>query len=105
MPENQDPQFLLEYRGPVTMKGKSEPMNVWYLRTPTGICVWLEGVTEPVLVSCMTRGRHKVKRMSATAATFGFYTNRSIERQKPNTRPESPNYLVEKNSPRVSQES
>ncbi|XP_014204890.1 guanylate cyclase soluble subunit beta-1 isoform X2 [Copidosoma floridanum] len=31
MPENQDPQFLLEYRGPVTMKGKSEPMNVWFL--------------------------------------------------------------------------
>ncbi|XP_011499391.1 PREDICTED: guanylate cyclase soluble subunit beta-1 isoform X2 [Ceratosolen solmsi marchali] len=29
--ENQDPQFLLEYRGPVTMKGKSEPMNVWFL--------------------------------------------------------------------------
>ncbi|XP_014297499.1 guanylate cyclase soluble subunit beta-1 isoform X1 [Microplitis mediator] len=31
MPENQDPQFLLEYRGPVSMKGKSEPMNVWFL--------------------------------------------------------------------------
>ncbi|XP_033323715.1 guanylate cyclase soluble subunit beta-1-like [Megalopta genalis] len=31
MPENHDPQFLLEYRGPVTMKGKSEPMNVWFL--------------------------------------------------------------------------
>lgn len=31
MPENQDSQFLLEYRGPVTMKGKSEPMNVWFL--------------------------------------------------------------------------
>lgn len=31
MPENQDPQFLLEYRGPVTMKGKNEPMNVWFL--------------------------------------------------------------------------
>ncbi|XP_058789203.1 guanylate cyclase soluble subunit beta-1 isoform X2 [Phymastichus coffea] len=31
LPENQDSQFLLEYRGPVNMKGKSEPMNVWFL--------------------------------------------------------------------------
>ncbi|XP_047121448.1 guanylate cyclase soluble subunit beta-1 [Schistocerca piceifrons] len=28
---NADPQFHLEYRGPVTMKGKSEPMKVWFL--------------------------------------------------------------------------
>ncbi|KRT86481.1 Adenylate and Guanylate cyclase, partial [Oryctes borbonicus] len=29
--ENQDESFHFEYRGPVTMKGKSEPMNVWFL--------------------------------------------------------------------------
>ncbi|KAG7225837.1 hypothetical protein INR49_014358 [Caranx melampygus] len=34
--ENADPQFHLEYRGPVTMKGKKEPMKVWFLsRKPT----------------------------------------------------------------------
>ncbi|KAJ3614075.1 hypothetical protein NHX12_017652 [Muraenolepis orangiensis] len=35
-PENSDPQFQMEYRGPVTMKGKKEPMKVWFLsrRTP-----------------------------------------------------------------------
>jgi len=30
-PSNADPQFHFEYRGPVNMKGKSEPMNVWFL--------------------------------------------------------------------------
>ncbi|KDR07449.1 guanylate cyclase soluble subunit beta-1 [Zootermopsis nevadensis] len=30
-PSNADPQFHFEYRGPVTMKGKSEPMKVWFL--------------------------------------------------------------------------
>lgn len=30
-PDNLDPQFHFEYRGPVTMKGKSEPMKVWFL--------------------------------------------------------------------------
>ncbi|XP_065159270.1 guanylate cyclase soluble subunit beta-1 [Atheta coriaria] len=29
--ENYDEQFVFTYRGPVTMKGKSEPMDVWYL--------------------------------------------------------------------------
>ena len=29
--ENQDPQFLLEYRVAINMKGKNEPMNVWFL--------------------------------------------------------------------------
>ncbi|XP_064783579.1 guanylate cyclase soluble subunit beta-1-like [Oncorhynchus masou masou] len=29
--ENADPQFRLEYRGPITMKGKKEPMNVYFL--------------------------------------------------------------------------
>ncbi|XP_015423998.1 PREDICTED: guanylate cyclase soluble subunit beta-1 [Myotis davidii] len=29
--ENSDPQFLLEHRGPVSMKGKKEPMQVWFL--------------------------------------------------------------------------
>uniref|UniRef100_W5MNR7 Guanylate cyclase soluble subunit beta-1 n=1 Tax=Lepisosteus oculatus TaxID=7918 RepID=W5MNR7_LEPOC len=29
--ENADPQFQLEYRGPVAMKGKKEPMKVWFL--------------------------------------------------------------------------
>lgn len=34
--ENADPQFHLEYRGPITMKGKKEPMKVWFLsRNPT----------------------------------------------------------------------
>uniref|UniRef100_A0A8C5BWZ9 Guanylate cyclase soluble subunit beta-1 n=1 Tax=Gadus morhua TaxID=8049 RepID=A0A8C5BWZ9_GADMO len=34
--ENSDPQFDLQYRGPITMKGKKEPMKVWFLsrRTP-----------------------------------------------------------------------
>lgn len=36
--ENADPQFNLEYRGPVTMKGKKEPMKVWFLsRKPTDL--------------------------------------------------------------------
>ncbi|KAG8134967.1 hypothetical protein E2320_008031, partial [Naja naja] len=30
-PENSDPQFHLEHRGPVSMKGKKEPMQVWFL--------------------------------------------------------------------------
>ncbi|CAL4065150.1 unnamed protein product [Meganyctiphanes norvegica] len=30
-PENFDPNFLLTYRGPVPMKGRSEPMQVWFL--------------------------------------------------------------------------
>ncbi|XP_026473245.1 guanylate cyclase soluble subunit beta-1 [Ctenocephalides felis] len=29
--ENHDPQFVLTSRGPVAMKGKSEPMHVWFL--------------------------------------------------------------------------
>lgn len=36
--ENADPQFNLEYRGPVSMKGKKEPMKVWFLsRKPTDL--------------------------------------------------------------------
>ncbi|XP_058821896.1 guanylate cyclase soluble subunit beta-1 isoform X3 [Topomyia yanbarensis] len=30
-PVNQDPSFQLEYRGPVVMKGKPEPMDCWFL--------------------------------------------------------------------------
>ncbi|KFM79989.1 Guanylate cyclase soluble subunit beta-1, partial [Stegodyphus mimosarum] len=30
-PQNFDPQFHFEYRGPVQMKGKKEPMEVWFL--------------------------------------------------------------------------
>uniref|UniRef100_A0A3P8V398 Guanylate cyclase soluble subunit beta-1 n=1 Tax=Cynoglossus semilaevis TaxID=244447 RepID=A0A3P8V398_CYNSE len=33
--ENADPQFRLEYRGPVSMKGKKEPMKVWFLSRST----------------------------------------------------------------------
>lgn len=41
-PENSDPQFHLEHRGPVSMKGKKEPMQVWFLsRKNTGLEVWL----------------------------------------------------------------
>ncbi|XP_019869558.1 guanylate cyclase soluble subunit beta-1 [Aethina tumida] len=29
--DNKDPNFAFEYRGPITMKGKSEPMDVWFL--------------------------------------------------------------------------
>lgn len=29
--DNRDPNFAFEYRGPITMKGKSEPMDVWFL--------------------------------------------------------------------------
>lgn len=29
--DNWDEQFQFKYRGPVTMKGKSEPMDVWFL--------------------------------------------------------------------------
>ncbi|KAL1130144.1 hypothetical protein AAG570_013082 [Ranatra chinensis] len=33
--DNMDPQFHFKYRGPVVMKGKYEPMNVWFLsRSP-----------------------------------------------------------------------
>lgn len=40
-PENSDPQFHLEHRGPVSMKGKKEPMQVWFLsRKNTGTEVW-----------------------------------------------------------------
>ncbi|KAF7477268.1 Hypothetical predicted protein [Marmota monax] len=36
-PENSDTQFHLEHRGPVSMKGKKEPMQVWFLsRKNTG---------------------------------------------------------------------
>jgi hypothetical protein len=28
---NHDPSFNLEFRGPVVMKGKKEPMNCWFL--------------------------------------------------------------------------
>ncbi|XP_049530107.1 guanylate cyclase soluble subunit beta-1 isoform X2 [Anopheles darlingi] len=35
-PVNHDPSFNLEYRGPVVMKGKPEPMDCWFLtRKPT----------------------------------------------------------------------
>ncbi|XP_057352956.1 guanylate cyclase soluble subunit beta-1 isoform X3 [Manis pentadactyla] len=40
-PENSDPQFHLEHRGPVSMKGKKEPMQVWFLsrrNTGTELC-------------------------------------------------------------------
>ncbi|XP_065076633.1 guanylate cyclase soluble subunit beta-1-like [Ochlerotatus camptorhynchus] len=30
-PVNQDPSFHLEYRGPVVMKGKPEPMDCWFV--------------------------------------------------------------------------
>lgn len=30
-PENHDPEFHFQYRGPVQMKGKKEPMKVWFL--------------------------------------------------------------------------
>uniref|UniRef100_A0A182J928 Uncharacterized protein n=1 Tax=Anopheles atroparvus TaxID=41427 RepID=A0A182J928_ANOAO len=30
-PVNHDPCFNLEYRGPVVMKGKPEPMDCWFL--------------------------------------------------------------------------
>ena len=30
-PENQDPGFAFTYRGPVPMKGRKEPMQVWFL--------------------------------------------------------------------------
>jgi class 3 adenylate cyclase len=30
-PANRDPQFHFAYRGPVVMKGKAEPMKVYYL--------------------------------------------------------------------------
>ncbi|XP_077294951.1 guanylate cyclase soluble subunit beta-1-like [Arctopsyche grandis] len=34
--DNYDPQFVLTHRGPVVMKGKSEPMETWFLtRSPT----------------------------------------------------------------------
>lgn len=36
--ENYDEHFHFEYRGPVTMKGKSEPMDVWLLtRNPVNL--------------------------------------------------------------------
>lgn len=29
--ENADPHFHLDYRGPISMKGKKDPMKVWFL--------------------------------------------------------------------------
>jgi hypothetical protein len=40
-PTNADPQFHFEYRGPVNMKGKSEPMNVWFLSREKEYIVWI----------------------------------------------------------------
>ena len=34
-PQNEDPNFHFEYRGPVTMKGKKEPMQCWLLSSKT----------------------------------------------------------------------
>ncbi|KFB39374.1 AGAP000212-PA-like protein [Anopheles sinensis] len=34
-PVNHDPSFNLEYRGPVVMKGKPEPMECWFLTRKT----------------------------------------------------------------------
>ncbi|KAL1375812.1 hypothetical protein pipiens_017268 [Culex pipiens pipiens] len=34
-PVNQDPSFQLDYRGSVTMKGKPEPMECWFLTRKT----------------------------------------------------------------------
>jgi hypothetical protein len=39
---NADPQFHFEYRGPVNMKGKSEPMNVWFLSREKEYIVWIK---------------------------------------------------------------
>ncbi|KAJ6640083.1 Guanylate cyclase soluble subunit beta-1 [Pseudolycoriella hygida] len=33
---NIDPSFHLEYRGPVIMKGKPDPMKCWFLSRNTG---------------------------------------------------------------------
>ncbi len=30
--ENFDPSFIFDYRGPIQMKGKAEPMSVYFLR-------------------------------------------------------------------------
>ncbi|ODN06498.1 Guanylate cyclase soluble subunit beta-1 [Orchesella cincta] len=42
--ENFDPSFEFEYRGPITMKGKAEPMNVYFLtrKTPENTPVHFE---------------------------------------------------------------
>lgn len=34
-PDNCDPQFQLDYRGPVNMKGRETPMEVWFLSRST----------------------------------------------------------------------
>ena len=34
-PQNHDPTFHFEYRGPIVMKGKKEPMQCWYLTEAT----------------------------------------------------------------------
>jgi hypothetical protein len=33
---NFDPSFVFEHRGPIQMKGKAEPMNVYYLTRKQG---------------------------------------------------------------------
>ncbi|RZF48540.1 hypothetical protein LSTR_LSTR011155 [Laodelphax striatellus] len=34
-PDNEDPQFHFEYRGPIEMKGRKDPMKIWFLtRSP-----------------------------------------------------------------------
>lgn len=53
---NWDPQFDFTYRGPVTMKGKPEPMKVWIL-TRKRNDVWTEASRRPTnnvwIVDCL----------------------------------------------------
>lgn len=47
--QNFDPTFDFEDRGPVTMKGKAEPMNVYFL-TRKRTAYWIEIVKRSYLV-------------------------------------------------------
>ncbi|KAI9557744.1 hypothetical protein GHT06_017573 [Daphnia sinensis] len=47
-PDNRDSQFCFTYRGPVAMKGKPEPMKVYYLDRASGSAAITSGCTNPL---------------------------------------------------------
>ncbi|KZS04200.1 Guanylate cyclase soluble subunit beta-1 [Daphnia magna] len=47
-PDNRDSQFCFSYRGPVVMKGKPEPMKVYYLDRASSSAAITAGYTNPI---------------------------------------------------------
>lgn len=57
--ENFDPSFTFEYRGPVQMKGKAEPMNVYFLLRNTDSPNNIESLSTVTMTSGGGRGGDK----------------------------------------------